>query len=289
MRRRLPFGVAWVGGFLLALALNAAGPKSGFFTTSDGVRLHYLEAGSGPSLVFVPGWTFPAEIWAPQLEHFARGYHVIAVDPRSQGRSEKPSEGHYPHRRSRDYKELVDQLKLAPAVLVGWSLGVREVLAYVDQFGTGTLRGIVLVDGSPGGGYSSEILARQLPMLEEMQRDRRGATEKYIRSTYKRPQPESYYRRIIEAALKTPTNTAITLAANAWFSWDLRPVLARVDCPVLYVVSPQWRSITESVRAQLPSARVEIFEQAGHALFVDEPARFNSLLDDFLRSMPQPR
>jgi non-heme chloroperoxidase len=33
------------------------------FLTSDGVKLHYLEAGSGPSMVFVPGWTMPAWIW----------------------------------------------------------------------------------------------------------------------------------------------------------------------------------------------------------------------------------
>jgi len=37
--------------------------KSGFFTTSDGVKLHYLEAGQGPAIVFVPGWTMPGWIW----------------------------------------------------------------------------------------------------------------------------------------------------------------------------------------------------------------------------------
>jgi len=43
--------------------------QSGRFLTSDGVELHYLEAGSGPTPVFVPGWTMPAEIWEPQLDH----------------------------------------------------------------------------------------------------------------------------------------------------------------------------------------------------------------------------
>ena len=46
--------------------------SSRHFVTSDGVKLHYLEAGSGPPLVFVPGWTMPAWIWEPQPKMFAR-------------------------------------------------------------------------------------------------------------------------------------------------------------------------------------------------------------------------
>jgi pimeloyl-ACP methyl ester carboxylesterase len=68
-------------------------PQSGYFTTSNGVELHYLEAGSGPTIVFVPGFAFPAEVWEPQLTHFARNHRVVALDPRSQGRSGKPTEG----------------------------------------------------------------------------------------------------------------------------------------------------------------------------------------------------
>ena len=56
--------------------------RSGHFVTSDGVELHYLEAGSGPTLVFVPGWTMPAEIWEAQLGHFASTHRVVALDPR---------------------------------------------------------------------------------------------------------------------------------------------------------------------------------------------------------------
>ena len=33
---------------------------SAYFETNDGVRLHYLEAGTGPALVILPGWTQPA-------------------------------------------------------------------------------------------------------------------------------------------------------------------------------------------------------------------------------------
>ena len=73
---------------LLARAAAAEGTvQSRFFVTSDGVRLHYLEAGPrlAHTIVFVPGWTMPAWIWQPQLQAFAQRYHVVAFDPRGQG------------------------------------------------------------------------------------------------------------------------------------------------------------------------------------------------------------
>ncbi len=72
---------------LLTLAASASADpavKDGYFTTSDGVRLHYLEAGSGPAIVFVPGWTNSAWIWEPQIRNFSKKYRVVAPDPRFQ-------------------------------------------------------------------------------------------------------------------------------------------------------------------------------------------------------------
>ena len=103
----------------------AATVKSEFFTTSDGVKLHYLESGAGPTILFVPGWTMPANIWQPQIEYFSRNYHVVAIDPRSQGDSDKTPDGNYPGRRAQDYKELIDHLGGSPVVMVGWSLAVQ--------------------------------------------------------------------------------------------------------------------------------------------------------------------
>ena len=86
---------------LLAGCILAAGAdKSGTITTSDGVKIHYLEAGQGPAILFIPGWTMPAEIWRPQIDYFSQHYHVVAVDPRSQGDSDKPGDGNYPERRA---------------------------------------------------------------------------------------------------------------------------------------------------------------------------------------------
>lgn len=54
-------------------------------------------------------------------------------------RSSVGREGDYPAAHARDMKAVIEQLRLSPVVLVGWSMGVPEIAAYVDQFGTSAL------------------------------------------------------------------------------------------------------------------------------------------------------
>jgi microsomal epoxide hydrolase len=268
---------------MLAPALAAPGMKSGFVTTSDGVRLHYLESGSGPAILFEPGWTMPADIWDPQIRYFAEHHRVVALDPRSQGESDKTTEGHYSARRAQDIKEVVDQLHLSPAVLVGWSLGVSEVLTYVDRFGTSTVSGVVLVDGGLGGDPNLQSILGGWDNLKRLQADRKQYTATFVRSMYKKPHPEEYYQKVTEASLRTPTNTAVVLLGNLYTGGDWRGMLGKLDKPVLYAITARMQKQGETLKDKVPSAKVEIFEDAGHALFVDDADRFNQVLDRFLK------
>ena len=38
----------------------------------------------------------PEWIWRKQMDEFSNGYHVVAVDPRSEGESDKPAFGYLP-------------------------------------------------------------------------------------------------------------------------------------------------------------------------------------------------
>src|SRR5690349_14499275 len=105
----------WLRPVLLSLAWgcvagNAVADDSHFFMSSDGVRLHYIEQGNGETLLFVPGWLMPAEIWRPQIGYFARTHQVIAFDPRSQGESEIAASGNNIRRRAQDLHELIEHL-----------------------------------------------------------------------------------------------------------------------------------------------------------------------------------
>jgi non-heme chloroperoxidase len=262
---------------------GAAAVKDSSFLTSDGVRIHYLESGKGPTILFVPGWTMPAEIWQPQIEYFSKNYRVVAVDPRSQGDSDKPAEGNYPGRRAQDYKELIDHLGGAPVVMVGWSLAVHEALTFVEMFGTSQLRGLVLVDLSPYTPSTQEERDRRYIMLHSFQADRKQFGATFVRGMYHKPQSESYLESVTAASLKTPTNSAVAMLAEYAVKNDLRPVLPKLNVPVLGIMTENNRAAAELIRSSVPGGQAEVFEDAGHCLFVDDADRFNTLLESFLK------
>lgn len=260
--------------------------RSGHFTTSDGVELHYIEAGAGPSLVFVPGWTMPAEVWKAQLRHFAPGYRVVALDPRGQGDSDKPSWGYVPSRRALDIDELLQHLGGEPAILVGWSLAVQEILVYTQQAGTDAVKAVVLVD--------YEIDWEDPDMTQELvslQTDREAYTRRFIELIHATPQPEEYLDALTQAALSTPTNAAAIMIANLMLlgPTDLSPALEALDRPVLLVFSSlDWAvAEAEQIRARWPGLPVEVIDNTSHALFVDQPEDFNRVLESFLATVHQ--
>lgn len=262
---------------------NAAGA---FFQTSDGVRIHYTDAGHGPAVVFIPGWAMPAWIWQKQIDALSPRYRVIAVDPRSQGDSAQPSFGHLPERRARDYKELVDSLHLDRPVLVGWSMACGELVKYAQQFGVENVRGFVLVDGLIYDKLPPGVFPAMSGWMNDLQSDRRKQANGFVRSLFKKPQPEEYLNRLIEAAVRVPADTAAVLIYNMIAIPDFSPGVARMTRPVLFAYQPETQSSADFLQAKLGSGvRLQRFEGAGHALFVDEPEKFNRVLDDFLQSL----
>jgi non-heme chloroperoxidase len=218
--------------------LIAQTTKSGFIKTSDGVRIHYIEAGEGRAIVFIPGWMMPGWIWQKQIDELSKNYRVIAVDPRSQGESDKPTYGHLPETRARDYKELVDQLGLKQPVLIGWSMGCGELLSYVEQFGEDRISGLVLVDGLIPAKQNPEIVSVLSQWTYQLQQDRQKEADVFVRAMYKKPEPEDYIQRVKHATLEVPTDTAVALLYNMISVADFSNAFARINRPVLFAYEP---------------------------------------------------
>ena len=211
-----------------------------------------------------------------------RDHRVVALDPRSQGQSEVVGEGLYPERRAQDIHELIRHLNASRVVLVGWSLAVQELLAYVDAYGTQELEAVVFVDG-PVKTDGERVQTTRDRILHEIQRDRANLTERFVRGMFRRPQEEAYLRQVVAWSLKTPTSSAFTLLGEYQvLGRDLSEALGKVNCPLLYVITPGLKDEAEIVTGRVPGARVEVFAEAGHALFVDEADRFNELLRRFI-------
>jgi non-heme chloroperoxidase len=271
-----------------ALNVAAQATKSGFIRTSDGVRIHYLEAGSGRPIVFIPGWTMPAWIWEKQIEEFSKNHRVIAVDPRSQGESDKPPFGHLPDTRARDYKELVDYLGLKLPVLVGWSMACGELMRYVEQFGTDNVGELVLVDGFLAESPSPEVFAKWSGRMNQLQQDRQKQADGFVRSMFKKPQTEEYLTRVVNASIQVPADSAVTLIYNMIAVQDFSGAFARLNRPVLFLYQPTMQQSADFVKSKLgDKVRIKRFDGDGHALFVDDPENFNRVLREFLKELPK--
>ena len=129
--------------------MRAKTAQSQFFTTSDGVKLHYLEAGQGPTLVMIPGWSQAADQFCYQIEGLSDRFHCIALDMRGHGESDKVDYGYKIARFAKDVSEVLTGFALSDVTLLGHSMGCSVIWAYWDMFGSELLSKLILVDQSP--------------------------------------------------------------------------------------------------------------------------------------------
>lgn len=250
-----------------------------FFTTSDNLRIHYVEAGRGRTILFVPGWSMPAFIFDPQIAALSRNWRVVAMDPRSQGQSEIARSGHEPARRGRDIAEMIARLGAERVVLVGWSLGVLDSLAYLHAYGDRHLAGLVLVDNSVGEGTPPP--ARPGTFIPNLRRNRETTLRGFVRSMYATPQDPAYLEAVTRAALRTPLEAQVQLLSYPRPREFWRDAVYSTRRPVLYLIRPRFAEQGALLQHNHADATTVIFDRAGHALFVDEADRFNALVENF--------
>jgi non-heme chloroperoxidase len=119
------------------------------FRTSDGAELSYISVGKGKPIVLIHGWSQSAEQFKYQISVLSEQYHVIAVDLRGHGKSEKVNYGYRISRLSKDIQELIDALQLEKPHLLGHSMGCSVIWSYLDLFGSDEIDRLILVDQSP--------------------------------------------------------------------------------------------------------------------------------------------
>jgi non-heme chloroperoxidase len=284
---KIATGSLLLGAYLMLVLPSCTGQTSrSRVDTSDGITLSLLRAGERNAetetvtIVFIPGWSMPAEIWRPQLEALGERYRVIAMDPRAQGESHAAPAGYTAERRATDIKEVLEPL--ANVLLVGWSLGAIESLQYVYMFGEDKLAGLVLVDSSVGEEPAPPASGA---FLQALRNDREKALGDFVRAIFKSSRPESEVRSLVNAAQRLSVEDSIELLSYPFPRTHWRDIVRRIRTLLLYVVTPQFEEQARNLQKNRPSTRVAIFREAGHALFVDEPERFNSLIEGFARSL----
>jgi len=234
--------------------------SSGSWAHNRGVRLHYLDNGAespGLPLLFVPGLRGRAEDFRPMLGALAPR-RALALSLRGRGQSDTPDTGYSFAHHVGDIAAVIAQARLGRCGLVGHSMGAAYAIGCAleqpDQ-----VAGLVLA-GYPAA-YPDMSADWALHVLSEYPGQMRAKALLGI-------QQES------EAV-------------------DLWSRLNELRCPLLVLRGGKATSRLDAETAQkylifAPQARIEVFEDAGHRLWVPDFNRFIDTLRAFAGRLDAP-
>lgn len=280
----------WIAALLLVTLGASAAERT--VDVGDGVKIRCLDsgqAGAKTPVLLVTGWRIAAEVWAPQIARFEKERRVVAIDPRSQGLSTITPNGNTPEQRARDIDAVARALQLDHFLLVGWSQASQDVAAYVEQFGVAHLKAIVLVD-SPVSAGPIEVdehkgFVRQILMLTGIYVEHpREYTAGLLQSIFKKGLTPAESSLLTERAMRTPVDTGVAMLMADMFQRDRRPSLAKFTVPTLVIASPDspLLDVQKEMATKLPHGEFVAVDGAGHAVFHDQPEKFNELLAGLL-------
>ena len=273
---------------LLLFLANPLSLRAEFVEVAPQVKIYYESSGQGDPLLFVPGWMMTAGVWKEQVATFSKTHRVIVMDPRGQGNSSKVLSGNTLQQQAKDLRRLLESLQLNGVTVVAWSMAVAVVLEYVNQFGNDRLKSVVLVDGWPSmvkkedwpRGLTAEETNR---LVLDWENNRMVKTNEFIDSMFTTERSDPELEWMVKEALRTPTTVA-TVMGYDYFSSDRRPLLAKIAVPTLITTTAENKEIGEFMKSQIPNSQLTVFEGLGHAMFLDDPKKFNERLAAFLKS-----
>ncbi|MGO4334778.1 alpha/beta fold hydrolase [Labrys sp. KB_33_2] len=268
-------------------------------TTEDGTQIYYRDFGSGQPVVFSHGWPLSADAWDAQMVFLGQhGYRVIAHDRRSHGRSTQTWDGNHMDQYADDLAELIEELNLKDAVLVGHSTGGGEVTRYLGRHGTKRVAKAVLVGAVPPLMLKTDANPGGLP-IEVFDGIRKGTFDNrsqfYKDLTlpfygYNRPGAqvsegarESFWLQGMLGGLKGQLD-CIKQFSETDFTEDLK----KIDVPTLIIHGDDDQIVPIGAAAHLsvkliPNATLKVYPGGSHGLTLTQQDQFNADLLAFIK------
>ena len=254
--------------------------------------LYWEQAGEGPTVVFVHEAVADSRMWDPQWKTFPRTHRTVRFDQRGYGRS--PLEpGVISH--AQDLVDLLDEVGLERASLVGGSLGGRVALEVAVAQPDRVERLVLLNPGAPGHDWSEEVLAGWDEEEAALERgDLDAAVEVNLRMWFDGPRrspgdvdPElrakvgDMQRRAFEVQLPVGEDAREELLVP-----DLAERFGDVRAPTLVVIgeddAPDIHTIADRLVREIPDARRANMPGA-HVASLEHPDEFDRIVLESLR------
>jgi pimeloyl-ACP methyl ester carboxylesterase len=265
-----------------------------------GRPVNTIQLGSGPPIVFVHGLSGCWPNWLEQMAVFSRDHRVIALDLPGFGHSPGEAGEVSMHGYAQLLDELLAQLGLERATLVGNSMGGLIAAELAASFPSRAER-IVLISPAGLSTYRNRLTTRTMPAVRRLEQALAlGAawTASHADSLATRPRMREL---VLKGVVAHPRRLPGPLAAEqlrgagtdgflstleAILEFDLAERLPLIACPALIVWGTKDRLISfrdaDRFAEAIPGARKVIYEDTGHMAMLEQPASFNALLRDFL-------
>jgi pimeloyl-ACP methyl ester carboxylesterase len=246
-----------------------------YFTTSDGVRLHYRVAGSGAPIVILPGFGQEAAGFDKFYDGLKNKYTIYCLDYRWVGKSDSPEYGHHIERLATDAKEMIEHEGIDRFYLFGHSMGNAVSWCYFSIYGQDKVIKYILGDESPC------LLVDPSWTDEEMQAYTGyfGNRERQLFNSNPNPAPNPSVRQKMLGKLM-----------SEHLARDWRDVVATIKVPVLVIIAGKAYFASPLLRdwykETIKDSQIEVIEGAGHNFYQSNPEEFNRLALDFLSKKP---
>ncbi len=261
----------------------------------NGLEFNVEIDGHGPPLLVLHGFTGSANAWAevrPALAAFAR---AIFVDAIGHGRSATPPDAARCTLdwSTRDLSALLDTLGLDSVDVLGYSMGGRAALHFAVH-APDRVRNLILESASPGIADAADRANRCEADNSLATRIEQAGIEAFVaeweRLPLLEPAPHVSAAARAEQHRQRLANNALGLANSlrgmgAGQQVPLWSHLPRITRPVQLIVGEldaRYRRIGERMQSLLPQAHLAVVPDAGHAVHLDQPARFVRLVESAL-------
>ncbi|MFP4374067.1 MAG: alpha/beta fold hydrolase [Spirochaetaceae bacterium] len=250
--------------------------------------LHYQQIGHGVPLVILHGLFGSGDNWRSLAGDFSARARVILVDMPNHGSSPHTDDMHY-EAMAAAVRELLEELGLEPAVLLGHSMGGKVAMALALS-SPALIRGLVVADIAPRS-YSprhGEIIAAMQEVAAAAPSSRREAEEILAERV-----PGKAVRSFLLKSLKPAGDGGYRWALNIdaiagcyehLTSWP--EIEGRYDGPTLFIAGGTSDYVgpedTDAIRHLFPHAVLKRIGNAGHWLHVEQREAFTELVLSFL-------
>ena len=247
----------------------------------DGVSLFYEEAGSGrPPIVLVHGWCCDHTFMAPQFAHFRNAHHILAVDLRGHGQSDRPHQAYTIPAFADDLAWICKELTVERPVVVGHSMGGAIALELAAQM-PDLPSAVVLLDSAvlpahdAWAGVQPVIARLRTPGYQD-------AMRQFIGDVFFLPTDDQQRKaQIIDAMLATPQHV-LAPAFEGIFVWDSAAAVGKCRVPTLYIASTRPRGDVAQFRELCPQLVHGQVVSSGHFVQLEVPNQVNAMIERFL-------